>query len=106
MLRENGDSIMKKCCCISLFLFCAVLFSCEKNPVEEYGDAVVDTYQGTKQKGKHITLISIQSAIQMYRTAYGKYPDNIEEISGLMDSPLDNSLYEYNPRTGKIKLKE
>jgi hypothetical protein len=104
--ESRAIRIVKKLSLLLVILFIAVFLSCEKNPVEEYGDAVVNTYQGTKQKGKHLTLTGLQNAIQLYRTANGRYPKDIEEVAGLMDSPIDFSLYDYNPQTGQISMKE
>jgi PBP1b-binding outer membrane lipoprotein LpoB len=97
---------------ISILLFLCILFilGCEKNPaksrVDEYADTMVSTYKGTKEKGKHVNIQSMQNAIQMYHAIHNRYPATIEDVAALMDKPIDTSSYEYNPGTGEIRLKK
>jgi hypothetical protein len=89
-----------------LFLLIIFIISCEKTPVGEYSDTMINIYQGTKETGKQITLKNIQDTIKMYYIENGAYPKDFEEVKSLMDSPIDSEIYVYNPETGEITLKK
>jgi len=90
-----------------IFLMLSLLpFSCKgKNPVEEAGDALIDVYEGSKVESQQATLKSIQNAINIYHAQHGRYPESLDEIASLMDTPIDIDMYEYNPENGKVRLK-
>ncbi len=88
-------------------LFAQSMFGCEqKNPVSEYGDALISSYEKGKKGGEEANLKNIRDAIQAYNAANGKYPETTKEIEGMMGSPINFDLYQYNPETGEIKLKK
>ena len=88
---------------VSLFIF-----SCEekpKNPVAEYGDTMINSYQKGKQAGETGNLDAVRSAIRAYHASNDRYPQNLEEIKELLGSELDLSKYEYNPQNGTVNIK-
>jgi hypothetical protein len=85
-----------------LILFTVLIVGC--NPVEEYGDILIDSYMGSKKAVEQVNLKNMQRAIQMYRVTNGEYPKTLKDIEGIMDSPIDFELYQYNPENGEIKL--
>jgi hypothetical protein len=91
----------------TIFLILSLLpLSCKgKNPVEEAGDTLIDVYEGSKVESQYITLKNIQKAIMVYHAQNGRYPESLDEISSLMDTPIDIDMYEYNPENGVVRLK-
>ncbi|MEW6108725.1 MAG: hypothetical protein AB1632_06110 [Nitrospirota bacterium] len=76
-----------------------------KNPVSEFGDTMIDSYQKGKTAGKTGNLYAVRQAIQAYHAANGKYPQNLEELEALIGSDLDASMFDYDPQTGIVNLK-
>jgi len=91
---------------ITILIFLLVSFACQgRNPLEEAGDALLDTYEGSKIQAQQTTLKSVQDAVKMYHAQHGRYPESLDEIASLMDTPIDIDMYEYNPEDGKVRLK-
>ena len=91
-----------------ILLISSFIFSCNekpKNPVAEYGDTMLNSYQKGKQAAETGNLDAVRSAIQAYHAAHDRYPQNLEEIKGLLGSELDFSKYDYDPQNGAVKIK-
>ncbi|MEF9475807.1 MAG: type II secretion system protein GspG [Candidatus Mariimomonas ferrooxydans] len=86
-----------------LVLSSVLIVSC--NPAEEAGNTLIQSYENSKKAIEQVNLKNIQRAVQMYRTINGKYPQGLEDIESMMDSPVDMELYQYNPDTGKVGLR-
>jgi hypothetical protein len=90
-------------------VFFASIFACDekpKNPVTEYGDVMINSYQKGKQAGVDGNLDAVKNALQAYHAANDKYPQNIEEIEPLLGgTAMDFSKYDYNPENGSVTLK-
>lgn len=76
-----------------------------KNPVAEYGDTMINSYQKGKQAAVDGNLDAVKNAIQAYHAANDKYPQNLDEIQSLIGSKIDFSKYDYNPESGTVTLK-
>lgn len=88
---------------LSLFL----LFACkDSNPVSQYGDAMIKSYQRGQDAGKTGNLHGVKQAVQAYRAAYGSYPERLEDVEEMLGTEVDFSLFEYDPRTGTVNLAE
>ncbi|RJQ41071.1 MAG: hypothetical protein C4550_02355 [Nitrospiraceae bacterium] len=86
-----------------------LLASCDeksKNPVSEYGDAMIDAYKKGQAVKETADLDAIRKTIQVYYAENGKYPASLDEIANLIGKPLDTAKYDYNPQTGKVSLKK
>jgi len=84
------------------------ILACEespKNPVAEYGDAMINSYQKGKQAGEDGNLDAVRKSIQAYHASNDKYPQNLEEIKSLLSSEVDFSKYDYNSESGAVTLK-
>lgn len=98
---------------LSLILLAVLIVGCEekskpaetKNPVAQYGDALVSVHEGSKVEARQATLQGIKNAIQIYYASNSRYPENLDEIQRLMDSPIDPGMYQYNPQNGAVTLK-
>jgi hypothetical protein len=77
-----------------------------KNPVAEYGDAMIHSYQRGQQAGEAMNLEAVRSAVKAYHAADGAYPGDLEKVEPLLGgSKLDFSKYDYNPQNGTVELK-
>lgn len=87
----------------------SVTLACDekpKNPVAEYGNTMINSYQKGKQAGVSGNLDAVKNAIQAYHAANDKYPQNLEEIKPLLGgSEMDFSKYDYNSENGTVTLK-
>lgn len=75
-----------------------------KNPVSEYGSAMIGSYQKGQQAAATSNLYAVKSTVQAYRAANGKYPDNLSDLD-FRGQKIDLSLYDYDPQTGAVTLK-
>jgi hypothetical protein len=89
------------------FSLCLVFLvsGCEDNPVDRYGTGLVDSYKSTQEKADAASLAMTRSAVQTFRTANGRYPESLEELSSSTGTKLDASKYAYDPATGEISPK-
>jgi len=98
---------MKRLCFAVVIL--SVILACDekpKNPVAEYGDVMINSYQKGKQAGIEGNLDAVKNAIQAYHAANDKYPQNLAEIKPLLGgTEVDFSKYDYNPENGTVTLK-
>ena len=87
----------------------AAIAACDekpKNPVAEYGDTMIDSYQKGKQAAVDGNLDAVKKAVQAYHAANDKYPQSLEEILPMLGgSTMDLSKYDYNPQNGSVTPK-
>ena len=76
-----------------------------KNPVAEYGDAMINAYQKGQEAGKTGNLFAVKQAVQAYHAAHGTYPQNLDDLEDLIGTEIDASLYDYDSRTGRVALR-
>ena len=92
-----------------ILLIMPFLFGCDqkpKNPVAEYGDTMINSYQKGKQAGIEGNLEAVRQAVKAYHAANDKYPQNLQEVDPLLGgTKVDFSKYDYDPQTGKVDLK-
>lgn len=79
---------------------------CKENPVEEYGTGLVDKYQSTQKDADAASLSLLRQSIRMYRTANGRYPASLDELSAATGTELDPEKFAYDPATGELTLRE
>ncbi|MBE0425591.1 MAG: hypothetical protein IBX72_02955 [Nitrospirae bacterium] len=95
-----------------LFLIIFILlfsFACEEKPgtaFDDYGDALIDSYNRGQKAGEIANLDAVKKAVSMYYAENAKYPETLEKINDYMRSDIDMSKYNYDPDTGKVSLKE
>ena len=94
-----------------LFLGLAVLSliaACDekpKNPVSEYGDAMIDSYKRGQKAGETANLDAVKKAVQAYHALNDKYPQSLDDVKELIGAEMDMSKYSYGPQTGTVNLK-
>ena len=91
----------------TLFLVSLIMaFPSCKNPLEQYGDTVVDTYKRSQTIEKKESVQNLQRSIQAFQATNGRYPNDLKELEEFNGNKLDYTRYEYNPSTGIITAKE
>jgi len=90
---------------VVLFLLCACKEK-PKNPVAEYGDALIDSYKRGQNAGEIANLDALKKAVESYRATNGRLPENLEEMKDFIGSGIDTSKYDYNPENGAVSLKK
>jgi len=87
------------CCIVLLFM------ACEKNPVEEYVDDVIEAHERSSQVVDKANLQTMKKYLKSYLALNGQYPDSIEALIQDMGESIDVDKYEYDPDTGEISLR-
>ena len=78
---------------------------CERNPVEEFGQGMMVSYERSKDAADEASLRAIQRYIRSYRALNGRYPESLEELQGSVSGNFDLDRYDYDPRTGSLTLR-
>ena len=94
---------------LSIILTLFFLLSCDqkpKNPVAEYGDALIDSYKRGQKAGEIANLDAVKKAVKAYHASNDRYPRILDEIRDLIGSNIDLSRYEYNPEDGLVSMKK
>ena len=94
---------------LSIILTLFFLLSCDqkpKNPVAEYGDALIDSYKRGQKAGEIANLDAVKKAVEAYRASNDRYPQKLDEIKDLIGTNIDLSKYEYNPENGLVSIKK
>ena len=76
-----------------------------KNPVSEYGDAMIDSYKRGQKAGETANLDAVKKAVQAYHALNDKYPQSLDDVKELIGAEMDMSKYNYDPQTGTVNLK-
>ncbi|MEW6419264.1 MAG: hypothetical protein AB1480_14315 [Nitrospirota bacterium] len=91
---------------ILVFVFFLACDQKPKNPVSEYGDALIGAYKRGQRAGEEANLDTVKKSIEAYHAANDRYPQNLDEIKDLIGSNIDISRYDYNPDNGRVSLKK
>ena len=91
-----------------LFGPCLVLTSCsdEKNPVQQYGNTLTQSYKNAQQVDSRVNILQIRKSIQEFYTANDRYPADLNELSGFNGITLKGDKFEYDPATGTLMEKQ
>ncbi len=84
-----------------------VLAACtdEKNPAQQYGNTMVQTYRNAKQFGEKVDLQQAQKAVQEFYAANGRYPADLGELSHFNGLALNSEQYNYDAANGSLTPK-
>ncbi|MFQ5924292.1 MAG: type II secretion system protein GspG [Anaerolineales bacterium] len=69
----------------------------EKDVIEAQGRA-----EGVRA---HVNLKVLETAIQQYYVEWGRFPKSLNDLPILQNQGIDPDLYEYDPATGKVRLR-
>lgn len=94
---------------VALFM-AALVFNaaCDKkqpNPVEEYGSGLIDAHGRAQDAAVQANLDALRKAIQAYQATNDAYPASLQDVVGLIGKEVDLSKYDYDPRSGAVRLK-
>jgi|Deesub1362A_J573_1020465.scaffolds.fasta_scaffold00013_66 hypothetical protein len=90
---------------LSVLFLLSLISACKESPVEEYGDALIDSYEMSKEAADAANLDTIKRSIAAYYASNGKYPESLDEIAAFTGIELNPDKYDYDPETGKITLR-
>jgi hypothetical protein len=92
---------------VSFILMCGVV-SCseEKNPAQQYGNTMTQSYKNTKKFDKDLNVQQIQKSILEFNAANGRYPADLSELSSFSGLTLKSDNYEYDPANGTLREKK
>ncbi len=92
----------------SVLLLLPLLTACKdkpRNPVKEYGNALINSYEKAQDAADTANFELIKRAIQQFHAANGEYPENLQDLQKFIGIDINADMYEYDPRTGTITLK-
>src|SRR6266498_783675 len=87
-----------------LFAILFALPSCndDKNPAQQYGNTMVQTYKNAKTFDKKVNVQQVRRSIQEFYAANNRYPSDLSEVSAFNGVELKSDNYDYNPVTGTL----
>jgi hypothetical protein len=91
---------------VSFILLCVLSCSDEKNPAQQYGNTLTQSYKSTKKFDKDLNVEQVQKSILEFNAAKGRYPADLSELSSFSGLTLKSDQYEYNPATGTLTEKK
>ena len=77
-----------------------------ENLVEQYGETMITAYTKGKQGGITGNLSAVQKTVEAFHATHERYPESLDEIKPMFGKPMDLSIYDYDPNTGKVSLKK
>lgn len=77
-----------------------------ENLISEYGKSMITSYTKGKQAGITGNLSAVKKTIEAFHATNDRYPESLDEIKHMFGSPIDLSIYDYDPSTGKVSLKK
>ena len=83
---------------------CCLLAACtdEKNPAQQYGNAMVNSLKTAKKVEKRANMQDVQRSIQEFSAANGRYPADLNEVAAFNGVVLESDRYDYDPATGTL----
>ncbi|MFA6055554.1 MAG: hypothetical protein WC769_09275 [Thermodesulfovibrionales bacterium] len=102
-------SIINRKTVVSILICLFFLLACDekpKNPVAEYGDALVNSYKRSQQAAEEANLDALKKAVQLYYASNERFPKNLNEAKEFISPDMDLSKYDYSPDTGTVSLKK
>jgi hypothetical protein len=91
--------------CILVFFLAWGCKEKPKNPVEEYGNTLIQSYQKSQAAAEVANLDAIKKAVQRYRAEHEEYPKSLTDIEAMAGMTIDPAKYDYDPATGTVALK-
>ena len=77
--------------------------ACKDNPVQDYGNKVLEAYDRSGKAAGGASLANLQRALDAYRAANGNYPPSLQELEAFTGERIDPAMFSYNPETGRIQ---
>ena len=87
-----------------MMLLVAVGCSESQNPIQQYGNEVIQAGERTKRLRARADMQALKTGIQQYYIEQGRFPASLSDLPIVQYQDLDPDLYAYNPSTGSIHL--
>ena len=94
---------------LSLLIGSLLVFaSCsdEKNPVQQYGNTMTKSYKSAQKLDSKVNILEVRKSIQEFYAANGRYPSDLNELSGFNGIILKGDKFEYDPVIGTLMEKQ
>jgi hypothetical protein len=90
---------------MSVFLLVFASCSEDKNPAQQYGNTMVQSYKSAQKLDAKVNIQQVQKSIQEFHAANGRFPADLSEVSSFNGISLKSDHYDYNPATGELTEK-
>ncbi len=87
-----------------MMLLVAVGCSESQNPIQQYGEEVIQAGERTKRVRARADMQALKTAIQQYYIEQGSFPASLSDLPIVPYQEIDPDLYDYDPDTGRIRL--
>ncbi|MEE8327071.1 MAG: hypothetical protein V3R58_08565 [candidate division NC10 bacterium] len=87
-----------------MMLLVAVGCSESQNPIQQYGNEVIQAGERTKRLRARADMQALKTGIQQYYIEQGRFPASLSDLPIVQYQDLDPDLYAYDPSTGSIHL--
>ncbi len=77
----------------------------DKNPVQQYGNTVVQSLKSAKKLDAAVNVEQVQKSIQEFNAANGRYPADLNEVAAFNGLTLKSDKFDYDPATGMLTEK-
>ena len=83
-----------------------LIVSCNDNPVQPYGNTMMQSYKSAQKLDEKVNVQQVQKAIQEFYAANGRYPADLNELSSASGLTLKGDNYVYNPENRALTEKQ
>src|SRR3990172_11988222 len=90
---------------LSISLLALASCSDEKNPAQQYGNTMIQSYKSAQKLDTKVNIQQVQKSIQEFHAANGRFPADLSEVSSFNGISLKSDHYDYNPATGTLTEK-
>jgi hypothetical protein len=77
----------------------------DKNPVQQYGNTMVQSLKSAKKLDAAVNVEQVQKSIQEFNAANGRYPADLNEVAAFNGLTLKSDKFDYDPATGTLTEK-
>lgn len=91
-----------------LFVSLLVVVSCsdDKNPVQQHGNAMTQSYKSAQKLDSKVNILEVRKSVQEFYATNGRYPADLNELSGFNGVTLKSDKYIYDPASGTLVEKQ
>jgi len=82
------------------------LTACTDNPAQQYGNTMTQSHKSARNLDSKVNIIEVRKSIQEFYAANGRFPADLNELSGFNGITLKGDNYEYEPETGTLVEKK
>jgi hypothetical protein len=87
-------------------LFSLVSCSDDKNPAQQYGNTMMQSYKSAQKLDAKVNVQQVQKSIQEFNAANGRYPADLKELISFSGLMLKSDQYCYDPASGALTEKQ